>query len=174
VRYLGRIGKYIVLLFASCILALNGYSQNSNRHYIQQHQELALNLSDSFGIPVALILAVAIVESGAGNSRNARILHNHFGMKAGNKYRVVRGIKTKYRCYDSDSASYLDFCTYLSKRKFYPKLKGNSNVNAWLNAMTKSGYSASPTEWKRRIRLHIKKYKLQELQPVNVGAKPQQ
>lgn len=162
----------MVLCF--CLLCpLISLGQNFGKQYIQQHRDLALALSDSFGIPAALILAVAMVESGAGNSRNARILNNHFGMKAGSKLRMVKGIKTRYRYYENDSASYADFCLYLCKRKFYPKLKGQMNPNLWINAMAKSGYSSAPKEWKKRIRSQIKKHKLTELQINHAGTKPQ-
>jgi flagellum-specific peptidoglycan hydrolase FlgJ len=117
------------------------------------------------------MLGLAMVESGAGTSKNAIILHNHFGLKAGNKLRSVKGIQTRFRDYESDSASFVDFCTYLSKRKFYTTLKGNFDYNAWLYAMAKSGYSASPQAWIAKIKTQIKKYNLTELNTRNAATR---
>ena len=92
-------------------------------------------------------------------------------MKAGNKRRTVKGIKTRFRDYEDDSLSYVDFCTYLSKRKFYATLKGNFHYNAWLNAMIKSGYSTAPKAWKIKIVNYIKKYNLTALNVINATPK---
>lgn len=137
-------------------------AQTTAEAYINQYRPLAQQLSDSFGIPAALILAVATVESGAGTSRNCRVLHNHFGIKAGKHLRTINGYRTRYRYYETDSLSFVDFCQYLSRRKFYVLLKGNFNYNAWLNAMAKSGYSGSPAKWKQKIRHTIQRYHLNE------------
>lgn len=141
--------------------------QNTVQNYIIKYSKLCLVLGDSFGVPPSLILAVAITESGAGTSRNARVLNNHFGLKAGKQLRTIKGIKTRFRDYETDTTSFYEFCLYLTRRKFYPKLKGNFDYNAWLNAMAKSGYSSSPTAWKAKIKTQIAKYKLTELNALN-------
>lgn len=141
--------------------------QNTVQNYMTKYSSLCVALGDSFGIPPSIILAVAITESGAGTSRNTRVLNNHFGLKAGKQLRSIKGIKTRFRDYETDTASFYDFCLYLTRRKFYPTLKGNFDYNAWLNAMVKSGYSASPTAWKAKIRTHIIKYNLTELNALN-------
>ena len=48
--------------------------------YIKQFKPLADSLSEEYKIPTAVILGVAIIESGAGTSRNSKLLHNHFGI----------------------------------------------------------------------------------------------
>lgn len=154
----------ILILFVSVVKA-----QEVSVNYIVKYSPLCIQLSDSFAIPVDLILGVAIVESGAGTSRNAKILHNHFGLKAGNKLRTIKGIQTRFRDYESDSASFVDFCIYLSKRKFYTALKGNFDYNAWLYIMAKSGYSSSPQAWKAKIKTQIKKYNLTKLNTRNAA-----
>lgn len=141
--------------------------QNTVRNYIAKYSSLCVALGDSFGVPPNLILAVAITESGAGTSRNARVLNNHFGLKAGKQLRTIKGIKTRFRDYETDTASFYDFCIYLTRRKFYPTLKGYFDYNAWLNAMAKSGYSASPTAWKAKIKTQITKYNLTEFNALN-------
>ena len=71
--------------------------------------------------------------------------------------------------YETDSLSFVDFCAYVKRRKYYAQLKGNFNYNAWLNAMAKSGYSGSPKAWKSKIRTTIKKYNLVALHPNNAN-----
>jgi flagellum-specific peptidoglycan hydrolase FlgJ len=165
--------KYILLLMLAFWLGALGKQntlfaqQNLVQNYINKYSGLCTTLADSFGIPPSLILGVAITESGAGTSRNARVLNNHFGIKAGKQLRTIKGIKTRFRDYETDTASFYDFCLYLTRRKFYPTLKGNFDYNAWLNAMVKSGYSASPTAWKAKIKTHIIKYNLTELNALN-------
>lgn len=135
-------------------------AQSSVNTYLDTHQQLVLLLSDSFGIPAELIMGLAIVESGAGTSKLATKLHNHFGIKASNRYHIVNGYKTRFKYYESDTASFTDFCLYVKRRKYYAALQGNFNYNAWLNAMAKSGYSGSPKAWKAKIKYTIKKYNL--------------
>ena len=156
----------LLLLTASVIRA-----QQVTDDYIIKYSDLSTHLSDSFGIPAELILGVALVESAAGTSRNAKILNNHFGIKSGNKLRNIKGIQTRFRNYESDSASFIDFCFYLKRRKFYTTLKGNFNYNAWLNQMAKSGYSGSPQEWKVKIKTQILKHNLTELNTRNAASK---
>ena len=156
----------LLLLTASVIRA-----QQVTDDYIIKYSGLCMHLSDSFGIPAELILGVALVESAAGTSKNAQILNNHFGIKSGNKLRNIKGIQTRFRNYESDSASFIDFCFYLKRRKFYTTLKGNFNYNAWLNQMAKSGYSGSPQEWKVKIKTQILKHNLTELNTRNAASK---
>lgn len=163
--------KIIAVLLVVIISNSGVNAQNVVVNYIQKYQHIAKPLSDSFGVPVDLIIAIAIVESAAGTSRNSIVLNNHFGLKAGSKLRTVKGIKTRFRDYQNDTLGYMDFCTYLSKRKFYAQLKGNFDYNAWLNAMAKSGYSAKPIPWKTKIISYIKKHNLTALNGINATTK---
>ena len=160
--------KIILLLLLTTTVVR---AQQVTDDYIIKYSDLCMHLSDSFGIPADLILGVAIVESGAGTSRNAKVLNNHFGIKSGNKLRKINGIQTRFRNYESDSASFYDFCFYLKRRRFYTTLKGNFNYNAWLNQMAKSGYSGSPQEWKIKIKSQILKHNLTELNTRNAVSK---
>ena len=154
-----------MLIAGTFVLANVSYAQPLA--YIKQYQQTVITLSDSFGIPAELIMGIAIVESGAGTSQVCKILHNHFGIKASNHYQNYNGFKSRFKFYDKDWLSFVDFCAYVKRRKYYTQLKGNFNYNAWLNAMAKSGYSSSPTAWKAKIKTQIAKYKLTELNALN-------
>lgn len=163
-----RILGFILLATFVIPTKMEAQTNQTVKNYIALHQDLVVHLADSFGIPATLIMGVAIVESGAGNSKLARLLHNHFGIKASNHYQVINGYKTRFKYYESDSASFTDFCLYLKRRKYYAALKGNFDYNAWLNAMAKSGYSGSPKTWKSKVKYTVIHYKLTELVTENV------
>jgi Bax protein len=128
--------------------------------YIRQYKPLADSLSQEYKIPVAVILGVAIIESGAGTSRNSKLLHNHFGIVGKNDLLKTKGIKSRYKQFKSAADSYQAFCKLLKKRKYYDKLKGNKNYHLWLDAMSKHGYSEDPEGWKQKITACIRKSKL--------------
>lgn len=154
-----------IILVLLLILVKNTVAQP--QAYIKQYQQTVISLSDSFGIPAELIMGIALVESGAGTSKVCKILHNHFGIKASNRYQNYNGYKSRFKFYQTDSLSFVDFCAYLKRRKYYTLLKGNFNYNAWLNSMAKNGYSSSPKAWKSKIKTTIKKYNLVAIHPKN-------
>lgn len=142
----------VTVLIGSCVLAQSPY--------IKKFKPLADSLSEEYKIPTAVILGVAIIESGAGTSRNSKLLHNHFGIVGKNDLLKTKGIKSRYKQYPDARSCYIAFCKMLKKRKYYDKLKGNKDYALWLDAMSKAGYSEMPVEWKARITAAIKKHKL--------------
>ena len=130
--------------------------------YIKQYKPIADSLSSVYGIPTSVMLGIAIIESGAGKSRNCKLLNNHFGIKGKNDLLKTKGIKTAYKQYPDGRSSYVSFSRLMSRKKFYPKLKGKMDHQLWLDAISKSGYSTVPEEWKRNITAAIRKHKLAE------------
>lgn len=117
--------------------------------YIDKHRLLATKLSHEYDIPVAIILAVAIVESSSGQASVARRFHNHFGIAGRNGYKGKR--KSRYKAYKNDAASFLDFCKVISRKRFYLNLKGNTDYKLWISEISKTGYSEAPAEWQKRV-----------------------
>ncbi|MET0465764.1 MAG: glucosaminidase domain-containing protein [Chitinophagaceae bacterium] len=150
---LKRVLPVLVLLLLGCQL-------QAQLKYVKKYRPLADSLSAIYEIPASIILGVAIVESGAGNSRNAKLLHNHFGIVGKNNLLKTKGIKSRYKQYSNVAASYDDFCKLLSRRKFYQTLKGKMDYRLWTEAISKTGYSEVPAEWKKRINATIRKNKL--------------
>jgi flagellum-specific peptidoglycan hydrolase FlgJ len=134
----------------SCVFLANPdvFSQSK---YVKKYGPIADSLGKEYGIPRSIILAVAILESGSGTSRNAKLLNNHFGIVGKNNLLKSRGIKSVYKQYPSVLASYADFCRVLRKKKYYKTLKGNSNYALWVDAISKAGYSEVPEIWKKRV-----------------------
>lgn len=133
---------------------------NGQSAYVKKYKPVAAELSKEFGIPVSVMLGIAIVESSAGKSRNCRQLHNHFGIVGKNDLVRSKNRKSRYKQYPDDLASYRDFCKVISRKKFYSKLKGNTGYLAWLDAISKTGYSEAPAVWKKRVAGVIQKNKL--------------
>lgn len=119
--------------------------------YITNHRLLASVLGSHYGIPSSVILAVATVESAAGEAPVAKVLKNHFGMVGENRYINRRGNKSRYKQYDNEYASYIDFCELVTRKKFYARLRNNADPKAWIKALSNCGYSECPAEWEQQI-----------------------
>jgi flagellum-specific peptidoglycan hydrolase FlgJ len=156
------------LLFSITICS----AQKVTTHYIEKFLPLAKDLSAQWGIPISIILGVSIHESGSGTSINCRQLNNYFGVKGHNH---LRKRHTKYKQYASAEDSFKDFCRILSRKKFYPKLKGNTNYKLWLTSMNRHHYAGAKEVWIARIKEIILKHKLHrydEETPVDAAAQP--
>ncbi len=149
------------LLVLFLLLVFQASSAQSK--YIKQYKPIADSLSEIYGVPTSVMLGVAIIESGAGKSRNCKLLNNHFGVKGKNDLLKTKGIKSSYKQYPDGRASYVAFCKLMTRKKFYPKLKGVKDHKQWLDAISKAGYSTVPDEWKRNITAAIRKHKLSEM-----------
>ena len=123
--------------------------------YIEMHRNTAEQLSSEYGIPSAVILAIAFVETGGGNSKGAKVYHNHFGIHGKNTV-----TKSKYKSFDSTRESYEAFCQILSRKKYYSDLKGIKDTAEWVKAIAAAGYSTQPVEWKKRVKMIIEKFNL--------------
>ncbi|MHC1707279.1 MAG: glucosaminidase domain-containing protein [Bacteroidales bacterium] len=153
-----------ILTFIIVTGTLNkGSAQLTNEKYIEKYNELAVALMNEYSIPASIILSVALIESAACNSRNCKLLNNHFGIKTTRKYRIP-GTKhiTAYKMYESDTASYRHFCEWIMKRKFYQDLCGYMDYKPWTQAISRSGYTMSPANWKKKVNSTIVKYKLMD------------
>lgn len=153
-----------VLLGGMLISSLTASAQRTPKKYIEQFKPVAVSLSQETGVPASVILGIAMLESGMGTSKNARLLKNHFGIVGKNNL-ARRGYtyRSMYREYASDSASYRHFTKVVMKKKWYAAMKGNDDYDQWLDRLIRSGYSTAGQVWVGRVRSMIKKYKLYEL-----------
>jgi len=156
--------KLRLLLVSVLLLSINICSaQKVTARYIEKFLPLTKDLSAQWGIPASIILGVSILESGSGTSINCRQLNNYFGVKGKNH---LRKRKTKYKQYASAEDSFNDFCGIVSRKKFYPKLKGNKNYRLWLTAMNNHNYAGAKEVWISRIKVIISKHKLAQYDTV--------
>lgn len=143
-----------LLLIVMLLLSLNVKSQkHTPLTYISKYDSLSLSLTSEHKIPTSIILGISMLESGYGTSKLSINKHNFFGVKKG-KY---------YGKYENDTASFRDFCYYISKRKYYDFLTKNNitDYKIWLINIRKGGYSASKS-WATKVLFYIKKYELYE------------
>lgn len=142
-------------------ISLSAAAQTSASAYVERHKDEAVEEMNEHGIPASIILAVAMHESANGNSKIARYLNNHFGMKGKNSSKKIR---SSYKGYNSVEDSYTDFITMLkSRNKFSPlfdKLNHYDYTN-WARGIKKGGYAVSKT-WVSQIVGIIKKHRLYE------------
>lgn len=148
------------ILLLALFLSMFTESLQAQSKYVKKYRHLADSLSKEYEIPAAIILGVAIMESGSGTSRNAKLLNNHFGITGKNNLLKTKGIKSRYKQYQNVADSYIDFCKLISRRRFYATLKGNTDYRLWVEAIAKTGYSEVPVEWKKRVIAVIRRNKL--------------
>lgn len=143
--------RALVYRLCFCLFFFVPVSLPAQASYIQKFKPLADSLAQVYAIPSTVILGVASLESGYGTSFNARRLHNHFGIEGKNDLLKTKGVKNRYKQYTSDTLCYIDFCKLVSRKKYYPTLKGDSDYKKWIDAMSRSGYSEVPAIWKQRV-----------------------
>lgn len=144
---------FVLILF----LPVTGFAQTKT--FIQKFRPLADSLSLEYGIPSAIILGVAIIESSSGTSKNCRMLNNYFGIVGRNSLKS-KGKKSRYKEYPNATASFVHFCKLMQSKKFYKKLYGNEHYKLWTKAISAHGYSEVPAVWQQRINDVIRKNKL--------------
>ncbi len=152
-------------LFAACFLfpaVLLSAQHNPPHHsYIKEYKALAIQEMERSGIPASITLAQAILESGAGQSKLARMANNHFGIKCGNDW--TGGTYPKedddngpdgqltyscFRAYDSVETSYRDHSDFLTDprkaHRYGPLFElDNTNYQGWAYGLKEAGYATS-------------------------------
>ncbi len=143
--------NFKIRLFMILVL-LSSMKVSAQNSYINQYKSMATELSQEFGIPTSVILSIAYMETGGGTSSACKALNNHFGMTGKNEIN-----NSRFKSFADSKASYRAFCEWVSKRKFYEKLRGSQDHNNWFMAIASSGYSTKPAEWKQKLNLVMKK-----------------
>ncbi|NLR78481.1 glucosaminidase domain-containing protein [Chitinophaga eiseniae] len=153
-------GAVLLLLMLSNV----GFAQQSTTNYLKKFKPVSVEIMQETGIPASVILGIAMLESGTGTSRNAKLLHNHFGIVGKNDLAKTKsGHRSVYKQYVTDLASYEHFAELLASKKWFGQMKGNPEFSAWLKKMNHSGYSSAGHEWIRRVTNIINRYKLYKL-----------
>ena len=148
-------------IFTFCILLLSVTLSKAQEteEYITEHAEFAQTLMRDHKIPASLILAVAIHESAAGNSKIAQYLNNHFGVKGPNNNTEIR---SAYRDYESDEESYSHFVEIMETRSPFNILfekYDQYDYKGWARGIQRSGYAHSRS-WASQVVALVKKYEL--------------
>lgn len=147
----------IICLFALFSGAV--WAQSAAKKYIDAYNEAAIRTMNEYGIPASIVLGIAIHESASGNSKIAKYLNNHFGMKGSSG---PKPIKSAYKGYENVGESYQDFAGLLQRRfsSLFSKYPVN-DYRGWVFGIQRGGYAASGT-WANQVLAIIKTYKLYE------------
>lgn len=149
------------ILWVSICLILSCFSLRAQdtEDYIAERIEHAQELMHEYKIPASIILAVAIHESAAGQSKIARHLNNHFGIKGANSNTEIR---SAYKDYPTIEDSYDHFIEFLKSRSTFSPLfdkYDQYDYRSWARGIQRGGYARSRS-WASQVIGLIKKYDL--------------
>ncbi len=114
--------------------------------YVDRFRRVARTEEEKFSIPAPAKLAMAILESGAGENAGARNNNNHFSASLGNKR------------YDNAWGSWRAHSENLNRR--FPELASESvNHQQWIAALATSGYSRDP-QYAQKLLMIIDRFDL--------------
>lgn len=155
-----KFGKKIFVFFTCYFLINSTFAQRfTPNSYIDEHSDLAQQLMNETGVPASVILAIAIHESAYGNSKIAKHLHNHFGIKGKNNSKKIR---SAYKGYPSVLQSYHDFVGLLKRRKATQELfdkHASDDYKSWVAGIARAGYSETRS-WSKKVLTTISRYEL--------------
>jgi flagellum-specific peptidoglycan hydrolase FlgJ len=157
--------KKLILITILLVSALAVSAQNTSQSYIERFKDNAVRIMHESGVPASIILAVAMHESGNGNSNIAKKLNNQFGVKGYDAhvyYNNKKKVKTYYRKYDSVMDSFQDFARIMTERKQFSHLAEtltHYDYTGWAKGIQRSGYCSSH-KWSAQVLAIIKKYNL--------------
>ena len=152
---------WAALLYLSSMTFVFGQQKFTPKTYIDEYKSVAQQMMRETGVPASVILAIAMHESAYGNSRIARHLNNHFGIKGKNNSKTIR---SAYKGYESTLASYQDFIDFLKRRKSTQSLFDKyaaTDYKSWVVGIARSGYSVTK-DWRNKVLSTISRYNLDE------------
>ena len=167
-------------------MAMSGAAQVLNSayiRYIEQWKEVAIMNQADYGIPASIIMAQAILESGAGQSELAVNANNHFGIKCsgawmGGVYYYDDDSKGEcFRQYADAAESFKDHSLFLQKPRYATCFEiAVEDYEGWAYRLKECGYATDLLYPKKLIKL-IEDYRLDTLTlmtkaPKEVKSKP--
>lgn len=143
--------------------------QLTTESYIQEYKELAIAEMRRTGVPAAIKLAQAILESQSGKSTLALKANNHFGIKCKTEWTGGRTYKDDdekgecFRVYASAEQSFRDHSDFLKNRPYYASLftLDPTDMEAWAYGLKKAGYATNKTYPQSLLKV-IKDYQLEK------------
>lgn len=147
--------KFIYILLTSTILSMSGIAQTigpETAAYINQYKNIAMQEQIRTGVPAAIKLGQAILESQTGKSRLATEANNHFGIKCKTEWRGPKIYHNDdangecFRVYDNAEASYIDHSNFLKTRTHYAFLfkLDVRDFTSWAFGLKQAGYATNP------------------------------
>ena len=162
-----RIAVIAALTLTAFSYYVFGQSPSDYNTYILKYYKTAIRQQKKYKIPASIILAQAILESGAGKSYLATEGNNHFGIKCKPEwtgrciYKDDNEKKECFRKYASSADSFEDHSLFLANRIYYKPLfkLQPTDYKAWAKGLKECGYATDSLYATKLIKL-IDRYKL--------------
>lgn len=138
--------------------------------YIDRYKDIVLAQEQEYGIPAAITMAQALLESSAGMSELAVNANNHFGIKCTSDWKWETynhdddAANECFRKYYEPEDSFIDHSLFLKNRKRYASLfeLGKIDYKGWAHGLRQCGYATDPKYPDKLISL-IERYNLNKL-----------
>jgi flagellum-specific peptidoglycan hydrolase FlgJ len=139
----------------------------TTQQYINKYKGIAIKEMRRTKVPASITLAQGILESASGNSRLAKDLNNHFGIKCHSttcckghcKNYTDDSHKDFFRNFKTPEDSYIAHSYVVLKERYTKRLKGRRDYKTWAYALQDGGYATGKNYAKKIIRI-IEEYKL--------------
>ncbi|MBQ4390443.1 MAG: glucosaminidase domain-containing protein [Paludibacteraceae bacterium] len=160
--------KKVILLGLAMVSVMSMQAVKNQKYvtYIEQWQSVAAQQEEDYGIPAAITLAQALLESSAGTSELAVNANNHFGIKCagdwlGDVYRYDDDARGEcFRVYTDAAESFRDHSLFLKKDRYKTLYDIDvTNYKAWAYRLRECGYATDPLYAQKLIRI-IEEYEL--------------
>ena len=147
--------KLLYTFLCAVFMTVSGIAQTMSAdaaEYINQFKNIAMQEQIRTGVPAAIKLGQAILESQMGKSRLAIEANNHFGIKCktewtGKKiYHNDDATGECFRVYDNAEASFIDHSNFLKTRTHYAFLfkLDVTDFTSWAFGLKQAGYATNP------------------------------
>lgn len=161
--------KFIFTLF-SVVYAVALSAQNpSYTTYVEKHKDIAIRQMQEASIPASIIMAQALLESGAGTSYLAQKANNHFGIKCSSQWNGPSVKKDDdhpdecFRSYENVEDSFRDHSAFLKRDRYASLYKlPITDYKSWAHGLKAAGYATDPAYGEKLIRI-IETYNLHTL-----------
>ncbi len=169
-----------LFLATTLFITITAAAQQSEKvaAYIQQYRGIAIQEMQRTGVPAAIKLAQAILESNAGDGDLALRSNNHFGIKCKTGYTGPYVLhdddrpQERFIKYEQPEASFRDHSDFLKGRDRYAFLfqLDPTDYKAWALGLKKAGYATNPKYPQLLIGL-IERYNLEDYTLIAMGKK---
>ncbi len=161
--------KTLVTLLALAVCSMGHAIKNEKYvRYIETWRDVAVRQQADYGIPSAIILAQALLESSAGQSELAVNAKNHFGIKCagdwmGDVYRYDDDARGEcFRVYNDAAESFRDHSLFLKRDRYKSLFEIDvKDYKSWAYRLRECGYATDPLYAQKLIRI-IEEYELAE------------
>jgi flagellum-specific peptidoglycan hydrolase FlgJ len=142
----------------------------TTEEYIKKYKSIAISEMKRTRVPASITMAQAIIESASGNSRLARQINNHFGIKCHSR-NCKKGHcmnysddshKDFFRKFNTPEESYRAHSAVVLKERYTSLLRGRKDYKAWAYALQNGGYATGKKYAAKLIRV-IEMYNLHKL-----------